>query len=233
MIFGSGVYGASAYASGNKITTPAEKPIPPAAQTILNYYASLIIRQYKTLVKANAMVQLLCNQSVTDGFIFDEQTCFDIDTAVGAQLDILGRIVGVTRRCYSFDLSHTYMNYTDYDSNPSVIAGYGDYNDSPFDPSGFLFYQYEDFDSIRILLSDDDMRSLIKMKIELNNSSATFAFIKSFIYRYLNTDVAVVDNKDMSITYTIHHSFGSLARAALFNGMLPAPMGVQTNYIFQ
>lgn len=231
MILGAGALGCSPYASGGSITTPPP-PAPPRVATILDYYAALLIIQYRTLPNANRTVRLMANQSVCGGFLFEEQVCFGIDVAVGEQLDVLGRIVGVSRQVYTFDPNRVFFNFTDYFDTPEIVAGFGDYTDSPYDPNGYMFFSYNQFNNISLTLSDEDMRTLIKMKIQLNNSRATFAFIKQYVYDWFD-DIEVEDNLDMSITYTIAASFSNLARAALYLRMLPAPTGVKPNYVFQ
>jgi len=231
MILGGGELGTSAYGGGNKIATPPS-PLPPAVVSVLSYYAGLLILQYRTKTKAQETIKLLANQSFSDGFVFDEMVCFDLDTAIGAQLDILGRIVGVPRTIYTFDPTQQFFNFTDYNGDPAIVHGFGDYTDNPFDPGNWQFYNYDLFDATSVQLVDDDMRKLIKMKIELNNNRSTFAFINSLIFRYLNPDVTVVDNKNMHLMYSIKSTFGTLARAALFLNMLPVPAGVSADYVF-
>ena len=231
MIFGAGSYATSEDASGNRITTPA-LPVAPVVETILDYYAALLILQYRIKAKAKATIRLAANQNLCNGFIFDEAGCFDLDTATGVQLDVLGRIVGVSRKIYTFDLTKQYFNFTSYAGAPAIIHGFGKYADSPYDAGGNLFYRYLMKNAISVSLADEDMRTLIRMKIELNNSPATFAFIKYLVFKYLSTDVTVQDSLDMTLTYTIKTTFGTIARAALFLGMLPTPAGVQPNYVF-
>ena len=81
---------------------------------ILAQYAGLLIVQYKNKPKASMTVKLLVNQSLCDGLPLTEQTCFDLETAIGAQLNILGKIVGVPRTVYGLDLAHYYFIFTRY-----------------------------------------------------------------------------------------------------------------------
>ena len=61
------------------------------------YYADLLIAQYRTGAKARAQVAITGKQIVADDLSDSLQTAFDLDTAVGAQLDIIGKYVGVNR----------------------------------------------------------------------------------------------------------------------------------------
>jgi len=231
-MLGAGTFANNLYGAGGFISTP-EPPLPPLVQRILDYYADLLIIQYRSKTRARKTVRLAADQSLCGGFIYDEKECFDIDTAVGAQLDILGRIVGVPRVIYTFNLGNTFFNFTNYFETPDIIAGFGNYEDDPYNPEGNLTYTYGMFNNISVTLTDAQMRDLIKMRIELNTSVSSFKFIKDFIYEWLNSDVQVVDNQDMTLTYTIAASFSTLARAAFYLKMLPVPAGVKPEYIFQ
>jgi hypothetical protein len=81
---------------------------------LLEYYSDLLIAQYRNASKMVATTQLLVGQSLCGGLPQELQTCFDLDTAVGAQLNILGAIVGVPRNIYGLDLVHTFFNYASY-----------------------------------------------------------------------------------------------------------------------
>ncbi len=69
---------------------------------ILEYYAKLLIIQYRDKPKAFATIKLLASLVVMDQLPNDVMSAFDIDTAVGAQLDILGKYAGVQRRALTF-----------------------------------------------------------------------------------------------------------------------------------
>ena len=66
--------------------------------TILeNYYSNLLITQYRDKPKAKATVELLARLSVFDELPKKVERGFDPDTAVGPQLDIIGKFYGVDR----------------------------------------------------------------------------------------------------------------------------------------
>lgn len=69
-------------------------------QELIDYYADLLIIQYKGKPKAYATIQTLVEPVVMDQLPAQIQDAFNLtgaDTAVGAQLDILGKYAGVTR----------------------------------------------------------------------------------------------------------------------------------------
>lgn len=71
-------------------------------QELLVYYSDLLILQYKGKPKATGMVQAFVN-TVTEGQLpLAIQDAFNIDTASGTQLDVIGKYAGVTREGSSF-----------------------------------------------------------------------------------------------------------------------------------
>lgn len=71
-------------------------------QELINYYADLLIIQYKNQPNAYATVQALTLPTIMDQLPFAVQDAFDIETAVGVQLDVLGKYAGVTRTALTF-----------------------------------------------------------------------------------------------------------------------------------
>lgn len=155
---------------------------------IRQYYADLIIWQYRIKPKAIDTVKLLVDQAICDDIFTEIQNAFDVDTAVGDQLTILGRTVGVNREVLGLDLSHTYFSFTDYVGSPASI-GFGDYTDSPYGPD--LFYDY--FDYASYVLTDFELRFLIKMKIIFNNMGPDMGYVADALWAAFGTDVQVLD----------------------------------------
>jgi hypothetical protein len=202
---------------------------------VLKYYSDLLIRQYKTGAKAVQTVQLMADQSYIDGFALEESLCFDLDTAVGNQLTILGKIVGVPRTVYILNSTHNYEDFIRYTGtpNPLYTFGMGRYTDSPYDPNAYLFFRYQFKNSGVYTLLDFEMRTLIRLKIILNNSYSSFAEIIGAIYQYFNPYITVVDNKNMTLTYNVSSNISSVGAAAVSLGLLPKPAGVGliVNYV--
>lgn len=66
-------------------------------QSIVAYYTNLLIRQYATKPKAIAHVAALVTPAVMDQMPLAAMNAFNLSTAVGKQLDILGKYIGVSR----------------------------------------------------------------------------------------------------------------------------------------
>lgn len=66
-------------------------------QEIIDYYANLLILQYIGKPKAYATIQALVTPIAMDRLPFAVQSAFELETAVGAQLDVIGKYAGVSR----------------------------------------------------------------------------------------------------------------------------------------
>lgn len=71
-------------------------------QQIIDYYANLLIIQYVNQPKAFSTMQLWASLPVMDQLPSAVQNAYNINTAVGVQLNIIGKYVGVSRNQYNF-----------------------------------------------------------------------------------------------------------------------------------
>ncbi len=189
--------------------------------TLLDYYAKLLIIQYRTLPKAEATIKCLVDNSMCDGLPLQLKACFDLDTAVGSQLTILGIIVGVPRNVYGLDLEHTFFQFTRYSGSPTGV-GFGLYSDSPYPISLFRRYQ----NNATYTLTDFELRSLIRLKIIYNNTFSSLKNIVDGLWDIFGSEVQVVDNRNMTITFNVDSVYTNAMLAAEYLGILPKPMGV-------
>lgn len=88
-----------------------------------NYYADLLIIQYRQKPKARATIKLGADLYLADGLVFQMQNILDIDTAIGAQLDLIGKILGVNRNIPGFTIDKEYFSF---EKNPLYIATVAD-----------------------------------------------------------------------------------------------------------
>lgn len=71
--------------------------------TLQDYYANLLIIQYNGLPKASQTIRLLTEVASGDEILNQLPEAFDVDTSVGAQLDLIGQFVGADRYGLSDD----------------------------------------------------------------------------------------------------------------------------------
>lgn len=160
----------------------------PDLDLVKEYFAKLLITQYRGKPRAEATVSLLAALPGCDGLLAQEMAAFDLNTATGAQLDILGRIVGVNREVFGLDLEHTFFSFTRYDGEPESV-GFGRYADDPY--SDDLFLRYNNWATYT--LTDFEMRTLIKLKIIFNSAFSSYKNLKDALYAAFSGDIDVVE----------------------------------------
>lgn len=154
-------------------------------QEFEDYYADLLILQYKTLPKARATISALVKQAVDGGFLLKLVNAFGIDRAVGKQLDTIGKYIGLNRVV-------------------KVMIGNTNTN----------------------VLTDEDYRLLLKLKLICNTNFSSTSQIRSALYELFPSDIRLFDNRDMTYDYQLSTEFNQLVNVILAEELLPFPMGV-------
>src|ERR1019366_3839809 len=150
--------------------------------SILAYYQKLLIIQYKIKPKAQQTIALMTNQALCDGLPLELARCFDLDTAIGPQLDIIGRIVGVPRYIYGLDLQHTFFSFVRYnDTTPR--PGFGRYLNVVYPTSIWLRY----ISNSKLQMTDFEMNACIQIKIIQNNAYTSFKDIADAFFAVFGT----------------------------------------------
>lgn len=98
------------------------------------YYADLLAYQFRGRPRADLTMKLFTKQAVADLFVQDLLTCYGVDTAVGAQLDILGKYVGASRNIGSV-IARPYFGLWDYTSTLDPALYQGTWNPLTDDPT--------------------------------------------------------------------------------------------------
>ena len=184
---------------------------------MINHAEQIRSRVYGQYRNSPKMIQwLLINgeignelQSVIDDVI----TSYDIDIAIGKQLDIIGRIVGVGREVIGDITFQTTMF-----GRASSQFGRQSSQFSPQDVAG------------NEPLSDEYYRVLIRAKIAKNNSDATIDSIIKGVEFILPNGAPIVlrDNEDMSFAIDIYGSVSAIERKILSSiDVVPRPQGVK------
>ena len=160
-----------------------------------------------------AVAPLAKVQAALQGLIHD----FDLDTATGVQLDVIGQWVGRARRILT-PLTGVYFTW---DSTASEGWDAGVWK-GPYDP-----------DSGLVDLPDDAYRTLLRAKIAANRWDGSIpqayavwaaAFPSTII-------LAIQDHQDMSMTINVAGApLTSIEKALLVNGYIPLkPEGVRVS----
>lgn len=199
-------------------------------QQLHDYYSNLLIVQYNGKPKAKAHIQFLVDLIFANVLILQIQDAFDWRTAIGAQLDIIGKWVGVTRN-YNGALfwGNTFLSYpksnqlTPNDTTDTLQHGYSDYETFDSDTGGTL--TYENLGYVEQQLSDDDYRTIIGLKIIKNNINHTAKNIDDAIWEYFNEEVYTTWQPH-EITYHYPASMETIINVCNYKNVLPAPTGV-------
>lgn len=197
-------------------TTPAD---------LIAYYQNLLIIQYKNLTKAAATVGAIAQQVIADLIHNQVRDAFDLATAIGAQLDLLGAYVGARRLIAGFTPSGIlYMLFPAYADATPANTGMAQYADVA-DPVDFwLLYSAV---STIFTLSDGLMSQLIQYLIAVHASDTTNSSVDLILEKFFGNYVTLTDNENMTITYTHDPSDPNIFFALInYLNLLPRPSGV-------
>ncbi len=158
------------------------------SQEFQNYYADLLILQYKTQPKARATIQALIKELYGSGSLLDLVNGFNLDTAEGKQLDTLGKYIGLGRQV-------------------KVNIGSSDTN----------------------ILTDDQYRILLKLKLVQNTNFSSTSQIRTALYELFPNDIRLFDPRTMVYEYQLSTLFNDLVNVIIAEELLPLPMGVGYN----
>lgn len=182
-------------------------------------YTRLIPSENADKPKFSAMVALVagCFSDATNSFQSLEEA-LNLDTAVGAQLDILGLWIGLSR-----NLEVPFSVYFSFD-----ISGLGfDQGNwiGPYDPSSGLTQ-----------MDDATYRQMLKAKIGANRwdgSMPSFRTILAEVFAGTGITITAVDNQDMTMDVTFSAKPPAIIMALLSGGYLPLkPEGVLQTFHF-
>lgn len=153
-----------------------------------SYYSNLLIMQYHSKPRAKATIEASV-ALLPDDLMQDVLRGFDVETAVGKQLDIIGSYVGVDR-----------------------------------------FYTVDEQSQ---LLSDEDFRIIIKLKIIANSSDLSHKSLDDSLYNFFGDSIRMDSDGNMEMTYFVPKNKTPVIQAAIQKEVLPRPMGVNCSYIIE
>lgn len=183
-------------------------------------YLALITSEHESKPKFVATVTASVSpfakiQQVMRQFVLD----FDVDSAVGVQLDIVALWVGVTRTV-AIPIDGYYFSWDSQVKDGwdnGVWKGLGDPD------AGFT------------QLPDDLFRALIKAKIAANHWKGDIPGVYTIINEALSIDgaVKIVDNQNMTMTVQVQSgALPAVEQAIVMQGYLPIkPAGVKATYV--
>jgi hypothetical protein len=149
---------------------------------------------------------------------------YNIDTAVGAQLDVLGKYIGVDRTVYGVTFDRDYFFYILYAESPPLAnkVGYSEYGVAPVGQ----YRTYQESNQSIYSMNDSEYRQALKLKIVENKSTASLAFADANILDFFNGKAILTDYEDMRISYIFEESIRLTVEIALSQGLILKPTGV-------
>ena len=175
------------------------------------------------------MIGLLVSQALVDLLPVEMSAAFDLETAVGTQLDIIGEYIGLDRNV-RLTLSRQYFNFDNYVSATSNPYGMTDYNDPALN-ANCSFYDYINTYGNTSLV-DEEYRVLLKLKAAMNISNFSLYDLVKIMNAAFGVDVVVLDGCNMKMAYFVSESIARIATIARDEGLLPKPMAVGIVYLY-
>ncbi|MEE3609712.1 DUF2612 domain-containing protein [Avibacterium paragallinarum] len=187
------------------------------------HYHKLLIWQYRHKPKALATIKLF-EQEIAQGFVDLSRLpeVMDIETATGANLDLVGKHVGQPRVINGYQL----RKFFGFRGSPLAM---------PFKrrwQGGGQWYRKRDPLRDAVRLSDDDYRFLIKCRILRNYQTGTVANLIDACQFVFGVKCQVMDNYDMSVSIDIpRHKMTDFKKFAIEHlDILPRQVGVKFHY---
>lgn len=187
-------------------------------EAVKNYYADLLILQYRQKKKARETIKLCADIYLADGLVFQLPDILDIDTAQGAQLDIIGKILDCPRTVQGLDVDKKYFAFA---NNPDGI-GFSRVNAVK---KGIFKNIYDSSLSLYSLV-DRDYKALLRLKSIVNVQRASMQQMDDILYNNFGENIILKNNQNLTINYVISSNLIIPLMAALNLGYFRAPAGV-------
>lgn len=203
-----------------------------SSQDFIDSYVALLIVQYASKAKARGEITTFSTLLSKVFLVADEfKVRFDLDTARANELDLIGKIVGISRNVpdivpkitFGFEGDPNSRTFADL-SNPNVLsAPFFDQNEP----------EYDDLE-----LNDHDYRFFIRAKIAVNATFDTMVSddqpnsIVDQIGKLFEGFAYVTDLFDMSLLLQVSYQFDMIKLELIQKlNLLPRPQAVQYHII--
>ena len=201
-------------------------------QNIKNWIKELIIIQYRQSKKNRALIDLLCELIFANNLILKiRDLCLSVEHSIGAQLDVVGKWVGLDRYYNGIDLwEHNYLSFPYYttiqnDTYDDLQGGFSTYHNFADNDGGFLMYRnWQDVRTRVNQMGDEFFRQLIKLRIIKNSINCTCKNIDEAIWKWSEGKVYTTWST-MEITYNYDSSYRKIMQLAEYKDVLPSPTG--------
>jgi hypothetical protein len=190
-------------------------------------YTTLITSEHNTKPKFMALLDAVVNGiGATADVLLGMPAAFDLDTAVGNQLDIVGQWIGQSRSV-SGVLTVGFFGFAD----DIVASPFGELTNPAI---GGRFYELGASFSTTSVLQDPEYRLVLRARIVRNQSDGTTADLQSALNFLFGTQAVITDTGNLSVTITIPGVDVTLTQRSLLTtfDLLPRPAGVAYNLVY-
>lgn len=205
-------------------------------EDLIRYFTNLLILQYKNKPRAKATIEALTRNAFSDTqnniFPIEVQNAYDLDTAVGEQLDVLGKYLGYDR-ILPIPIDNTFK-FAEYNESINPEQGYSEYNDNKT-TYPYAEYRYSTYDYYSMV--DLPYRKVLKMISYLKGKPLSLGNINDALEYAFNGDIYVVEN-DKEIEYHLLQEAEGLTFLdtqdklnIFFNKYFPRPTGCSLSAI--
>ena len=200
-------------------------------ENLREYFANLLIIQFRGAEKNRNLIKFLVDLIFSNNLALEiKDKTVNVEESVGAQLDIVGKWVGIDR-LYTGELwTHKYLSFVNYsniinDNYSQFQGGFSSYSTFEDNNGGFLTYKtWQDVRTKVNKIGDEYFRALIKLKIIKNSINHTCKNIDDAIWSWSEGNVYTTWDI-MQITYHYSSLYKDLMLLAKDKNVLPKPTG--------
>ena len=191
-----------------------------------DYYANLLIKQYRDKPKARATINGYVETMPMDA-LNQMNDAYELEQAFGKQLSILARWVGVDRNYPSprFKLNTyfatPYIKDNGIELTDIAQSGFQKFNDPQIQDGPFL--RVDDFVFDDNLIGDSDLKILIKLKIIKNNVRATQGKIDEALFNVFGMNIYTTWPEAKTLVYNCTPLYTTAVIIGRTNNWLPKP----------
>lgn len=196
-------------------------------EELIEYYVNLLIIQYHNKPKARATIRIFISELLKLYKLIKEvESAFDLDRAIGSQLDTVGKYFGVVRNFVGLKFNYQYFT-TQYLGGNDEGVSFNIIGQESEGKTRTLYgektYQYD--------LDDEQFRTLIKLRdIALHNETLSLKYIQDLCFHLLKGQVYITPTPDEVMSLDFYFRDTNLLQIfQTYDNLLPAPAGVKVN----
>ena len=212
------------------------------------YFANLIILQYRYAPENRALIKKLVDLVFANNLALQiKDLTVDVQNSIGAQLDVVGKWVGIDRFYNGTELwEHPYLSFINYSDIQNadfpnnldpMQGGFSSYTTFADNDGGFLTYKaWQDVRTSTNTMGDELFKQLIELKIIKNSINHTCKNIDNAIFSWSGGQTDDESNvikqglvyttwNTMQVTYNYDPSYKTLMTLAVYKNVLPRPTG--------